>query len=161
MEASPAPIREMIAVFNEINRYAQANGMALAVERPGVAVYRMTVEEKHLSSPGTCHGGVVAGLMDAALGAAALSLAFTREELVATVEFKINYFRPVRLGDVLVARGTVEHAGQRLLAARGTIHRADADDGSEGEAVAGGLGTFNAYPLSKRDLAAFGLAQPS
>lgn len=157
MDLPPAPMEEMIAVFNGINQYAQANGMALEVEAPGVAVYRMTVEDEHLSSPGTAHGGIVAGLMDATLGAAALSLAFTRGELVATVEFKINYFRPVRLSDRLVARGAVAHAGRRLLTARATIYRAAADAAAEEEEpVASGLGTFNAYPLSKRDLADFG-----
>lgn len=148
---------DMIAVFNQINQYAQANGMALDVEAPGRVAYRMTVREDHLSSPGTAHGGVLAGLMDATIGAAALSLAFTRGQLVSTVEFKINYFQPVHLGDALVATGEIEHAGQRLITASGKIYRAGEDGTRDGEPVAGGLGTFNAYPMAKRDFS--GLAE--
>ena len=67
----------MVAAYNQMNHYGRANGMALTVPAPGQAEYRMTVRDEHLSSPNTCHGGVLAGLMDAALGAAALTLAFT------------------------------------------------------------------------------------
>lgn len=157
MESPPdASMEDLIAVFNQINQYAQANGMTLEVEAPGRVAYRMTVREEHLSSPGTAHGGVLAGLMDATIGAAALSLAFTREQLVATVEFKINYFQPVHLGDALVATGQIEHAGKRIVSASGKIHRAGEGGGASGEPVAGGLGTFNAYPMAKRDFSRFG-----
>jgi uncharacterized protein (TIGR00369 family) len=107
----------------------------------------MTIGEAHLSSPGTCHGGVVAGLMDAALGAAALSLAFTAGELVSTVEFKINYLHPVRLHDHLVARAIVEHNGKTLVVSSASISCPTRDN----VVVARGMGTFNRYPADKRD----------
>ena len=76
--AARPELAAMVAAYNHMNHYGRANGMALTVPAPGQAEYRMTIKEEHLSSPNTCHGGVLAGLMDAALGAAALSLAFTR-----------------------------------------------------------------------------------
>ena len=85
----------------------------------------------------------------AALGAAALTLAFTTGEFVSTVEFKLNYLHPVRLHDQLVARAAVEHTGNKLLVSSAVIYRLEAD-GQE-IAVARGLGTFNRYPASKRD----------
>lgn len=149
MQVSAVDWPALVAMYNQINRYGQANGMTLTVPAPGQAEYRMAIRDEHLSSPGTAHGGVVAGLMDAVLGAAALTLAFTAGEFVSTVEFKINYLHPVRLGDELRATAQVEHAGSTLVVSNGVVYRL-APDGAE-VAVARGLGTFNRYPATKRD----------
>ncbi|WP_317173423.1 PaaI family thioesterase [Hymenobacter armeniacus] len=151
-DSRPAPtLAAMVAAYSHMNHYGRTNGMALTVPEPGRAEYRMTVRDEHLSSPNTCHGGVLAGLMDAALGAAALSLAFTTLEFVSTVEFKMNYLHAVHLHDELVARGTVDHAGNTLVVSSCVIYRVK--EGQEEVAVARGLGTFNRYPANKRDFA--------
>ena len=139
----------MVAAYNQMNHYGRTNGMTLTVSTPGQIEYRMTVQNEHLSSPNTCHGGVLAGLMDAALGAAALSLSFTHLEFVSTVEFKMNYLHSVHLHDELVARGTVDHGGNSLVVSSCVVYRVK--EGQEDVAVARGLGTFNRYPASKRD----------
>ena len=141
----------MVAAYNQMNHYGRANGMELTVPAPGQAEYRMSVRAEHLSSPTTCHGGVLAGLMDAALGAAALSLAFVSQDLVSTVEFKMNYLHAVHLHDELVAKGLVDHAGSTLVVSSCVIYRVKA--GQEDVPVARGLGTFNRYPANKRDFA--------
>ena len=141
----------MVAAYNHMNHYGRVNGMALTVPAPGQAEYRMNVRDEHLSSPNTCHGGVLAGLMDAALGAAALSLAFTKLEFVSTVEFKMNYLHAVHLHDELVAKGVVDHAGNSLVVSSCIIYRVK--EGQTDVAVARGLGTFNRYPANKRDFA--------
>lgn len=137
----------MIEVYNRINLYAQENGMVLTVIEPGHIRYEMTVQQKHLSSPNTCHGGAIAGLMDSVIGAAALSLAFTENNLVSTVEFKIHYFQPVHLGDVLVGTGKIDYKGKSLIISSGEIINQ-----ATGEMAAKAIGTFNVYPLSKKDL---------
>ena len=150
--ARPAPeLATMVAAYNRLNHYGRANGMELVVPVPGQAEYRMAILEAHLSSPNTCHGGVLAGLMDAALGAAALSLAFTTLEFVSTVEFKMNYLHAVHLHDALLAKGSVDHAGNKLVVSSCVIYRIV--EGQEDVAVARGLGTFNRYPADKRDFA--------
>jgi uncharacterized protein (TIGR00369 family) len=146
---SPSEVAAMVAVYNRINHYGRANGMALTVPQPGAADYRMVVREEHLSSPNTCHGGVLAGLMDAALGAAALTLAFTTQEFVSTVEFKMNFLHAVHLHDALEARGRVDHTGNTLIVTSCVIYRVA--EGKDPVAVARGMGTFNRYPASKRD----------
>lgn len=146
MEQLP-DVATLVAIYNQINNYGRVNGMDLMVTQPGEVVYTMTIADEHLSSPGICHGGVIAGLMDAALGAAALSLAFTAGELVSTVEFKINYLHPVRLRDHLVARATVEHSGKTLVVSSASISCPTRDN----VVVARGMGTFNRYPADKRD----------
>ena len=150
--ARPVPeLAAMVAAYNHMNHYGRANGMTLTVPAPGQAEYRMSVRDEHLSSPHTCHGGVLAGLMDAALGAAALSLAFTNLEFVSTVEFKMNFLHAAHLHDHLVAKGVVDHAGNKLVVSSCVIYRVA--EGKEDVAVARGLGTFNRYPASKRDFA--------
>ncbi|UOQ72675.1 PaaI family thioesterase [Hymenobacter cellulosilyticus] len=139
-------VATLVAIYNQINHYGRTNGMQLTVASPGQVEYSMTVRPEHLSSPGTCHGGVIAGLMDSALGAAALTLAFQTGELVSTVEFKINYLHPVRLQDLLVARARVDHPGKTLVVSSAEIHCLNRE-----LIVARGMGTFNRYPADKRD----------
>ncbi|GAB2772015.1 acyl-CoA thioesterase [Hymenobacter luteus] len=144
----PIPnVPALVALYNQMNQYGRTNGMELTVTQPGDVRYTMTIRDEHLSSPGTCHGGVLAGLMDATLGAAALSLAFTAAELVSTVEFKINYLAPVRLHDELVAHGVVEHSGKTLVVSSAFI----TCPARNNLVVARGMGTFNRYPATKRD----------
>lgn len=135
-----------IEIYKKINIFEQENGLELTVNKPGESYYEMTILDKHISSPNTCHGGVVAGMMDSVIGSAALSLAFKTNHLVSTVEFKINYFKPVHLGDVLVGEGKVDFEGKKLISSSGEIR-----DKETGELVAKAMGTFNKYPLAKRD----------
>ena len=138
------PMKEMIEIYNQINNYGRDNGMIPELIEPGVVEYTMEVTEKHLSSPNTAHGGIIAGLMDSVLGAGALSLAFTNKNLVSTVEFKINYFHPVSLGDTLIGRSKIEFHGKSIIATSAEIHCR-----RRNLLVAKGIGTFNAYPMDK------------
>lgn len=134
-----------IAFYKKINTFERENGMDLTVKASGVVSYQMTILDKHLSSPNTCHGGVVASLMDATIGAAAMSVSLKNSFLVSTVEFKINYFKPVVLGDELITEGVVDFEGKKLITSTGEIR-----DKKTGELVAKAIGTFNKYPLSKK-----------
>ena len=135
-----------IELYKQMDLFAKDNGMVLTVDTPGESHYKMVIKEKHLSSPNTCHGGVIAGFMDAVIGSAALSLAFTNNNLVSTVEFKINYFKPAHLGDVLIGRGKVDFSGKSIITSSGEII-----DETTGDMVAKAMGTFNQYPLGKKD----------
>ncbi|RMD59193.1 MAG: PaaI family thioesterase, partial [Nitrospirae bacterium] len=117
----------------------------MQVKEIGHVRYDFKVLEKHQSAPGHCHGGVLAGLMDATLGGSALTYAFAQGKLCATVEFKINYFLPVHLHDELIAEGRIEHTGKRLVHTVAEIRKKDT-----GEVVAKGIGTFNLYPMEKK-----------
>ena len=98
-----------------------------------------------MSSPNTAHGAVMAGFMDCVLGLSALSLAVTEGNLTSTVEFKLNFIRPVHLGDELIGTGRVEHKGKSLLISTGEVRLA-----KSGELVSKGQGTFNTYPMTKK-----------
>jgi uncharacterized protein (TIGR00369 family) len=135
-----------IEIFKKINNYDAENGMDFEIHSPGVITYRMKIQDKHLSSPNTAHGAAIAGFMDCVLGLSALSLAFTENNLTSTVEFKINYIRPVKLGEELVGTGKVIHKGKSLIISSAEVRVSGSDD-----LVAVGQGTFNTYPFAKKD----------
>lgn len=138
-------VQKFITLFRQINKYDEFNGLKFEVLSPGAIVYRMNVQEKHMSSPDIAHGAAIAGMMDCVLGLSALSYSITEDNLVATVEFKINYLKPVRLNDELTGSGKVVHKGKSLLISSGEIRN------QKNELVALGQGTFNAYPSTKKD----------
>ena len=134
-----------ITLFKSMNKYDSDNGLVFEIHEPGSITYKMKILEKHLSSPNTAHGAALAGVMDCVLGLSALSQAVPMGNLTSTVEFKINYVRPVHLGDEIIGTGRVVHKGKSLIISSGEIKN------EKGELIAVGQGTFNTYPLSKKD----------
>lgn len=130
--------------FRSINHFDRENGLSFEILAPGEIIYRLKVQEKHLSSPGIAHGASIAAFMDCVLGLTALSKALTENNLTSTVEFKLNFIRPARLGDELIGTGKIDYKGKSLIIASGDIKLAS------GELIAKGLGTFNTYPLEKK-----------
>ena len=137
---------QFIQLFRKINRFDEDNGLDFEIHAPGKITYRMKILEKHLSSPHTAHGAVIAGFMDCVLGLSALSESVIHGNLTSTVEFKINYIRPVKLGDIITGSGEVVHRGKSLIISHGEIRLENSK-----ELVAMGQGTFNTYPFAKKD----------
>lgn len=137
-------VKELYDKFNQLDKQMD---FQLKVNGPGDIEYSVVIGEKHLSSPGVGHGAVIAALMDAILGTTALTAVYDEGNLVSTVEFKVNYFKPSFIGDKLVAKGEIEFKGKSLIATSARIFKA-----SSGELVSKGLGTFNIYPMEKRGL---------
>lgn len=129
--------------YEQMNTYMRENGIKHHIHEPGSTTAKMTILPKHLSSPGVAHGGSMAGFMDSTLGFCALSAAIPEGNLVSTVEFKLNYFKPIHLGDKLEGKGKVLRKGKTFIVTIAEIWRGD-------DLVAHGQGTFNVYPLSKR-----------
>ena len=129
--------------FEEVNTFGKTNGHQYEVIKAGEVITKMKILDIHQNSPGIAHGGSLAGMMDAVLGVAALSSTVLDGNLVSTVEFKINYFKPIYLNDELVGKGKVIRKGKSLVVSIGEIYRGE-------EMVAHGQGTFNVYPIAKR-----------
>jgi uncharacterized protein (TIGR00369 family) len=136
---------QFITLFKSINMFDLDNGLLFEIHEPGHITYKMTIQEKHLSSPNTAHGASLAGFMDCVLGLSALSQAITQENLTSTVEFKINFVRPVHLGEEIIGIGKVASKGKSLIITTGEVKNA------KGEIIALGQGTFNTYPFEKKD----------
>ena len=142
-------MENIIEIYNQVNQFGKENNLKLSIIKPGVITYEMEVLQKHLATPNTMHGGMLAAMMDGVIGVAALSLVTPDNKLVSTVEYKINYFKPVYLGDILIGKGQVDNAGKRIISTSGKIYN------QNNEVVATGMGTFNAYPFEKSDVAEY------
>src|SRR3989304_5633128 len=78
------------------------------------ATIRLTVKEELLQSLGVAHGGVVGTMIDTVIGVAA-GRTLKEPAAIVTVEYKVNFYQPSRLGGVLTARGGGLHAGGRAV----------------------------------------------
>src|SRR5262249_54016868 len=101
----------------------------------GFSKLELVVGPQHLRSRDILHGGVIASLVDTALGLASATKAPHGLDVV-TVQLNINYIRPAWPGETLVAHGSVIHSGRRTAVARGEVATA------AGELVASASGTF-------------------
>ena len=97
----------------------------------------LSIRDDHLSPAAKAHGGVIAALLDYACGIAVCTT-LSPADLCSTVEIKVNYFKPVSLGDHIEARATVTFRGNKLCALNALLMR----DGEQ-EPVAMASATFN------------------
>jgi len=99
--------------------YAELIGLRIAEQRPGFSRCELAIEDKHLNPLRVVHGGVLYALADTGMGAA-LYPTLAHEEICATIQIVMNYFKPVRAGAIICAselinRGkTVAHIESRL-----------------------------------------------
>lgn len=100
----------------------------------GATTLRLDLEQKHMSRANRVHGGVLFTLLDSALGRAIVN-ALPEGRGCATVEIKINYFRPIQSGRV-TARGWKRELTRSLGYAEGEIVN------EEGKVLARASGTF-------------------
>jgi len=78
----------------------------------GRAIVTLTAGPQHANPMGTLHGGVLCDIADAAMGMAFAST-LAPSESFATVELKINFFRPVWEA-TLKAEGKVVRRGRSI-----------------------------------------------
>lgn len=79
------------------------------------AIVSIDLNEHKVNVRGVAHGGVVASLIDIAMGTAAGGGNYdTRKRLVATQELKVNYLAPAK-GKRMTATATVVRAGSRSI----------------------------------------------
>ena len=74
-------------------------GMQFVRAGDGECEIKLDVEKRHMSSAARVHGGVFFTLVDTAMGRSVISK-LSEGRGCATVEAKINYFRPVQGGHV-------------------------------------------------------------
>lgn len=108
----------------------------------GEAEFEVTVDDPHLRTLGLLHGGVVATLLDTAMGSAANSVA-PPDHHVVTVQLGVNFIRAAEKGDSLVATGHVRHQGRKTIVSAGEVTNAKND------LIAMGTATFMILPVPK------------
>lgn len=135
----------LIEKYVENNHFGRLLGMDFKIIEEGQVEYFLTVKKEHLATPASVHGGVIAALVDAALGVSALSAVYKENKVVSTVEYKLNFMAPACLNDELKAIAKVEQKGKRILVVSCDVVNTKHNE----RVVAKALGTFNAYPAEK------------
>ena len=79
--------------------YADLLGLTVEEQRSGFSRCSLTISEKHLNPHHVVHGAVLYALADTGMGAA-LYPTLEAGEICATIEVKINYYKPVAAGTV-------------------------------------------------------------
>ncbi|KMO16894.1 PaaI family thioesterase [Methylobacterium platani] len=86
-------------------------------------LHGLVVEGKHRNRNGVVHGGVMATLLDMALGRVAAEAQGGRRQ--ATISLDLQFLAPVETGEFLVAEGRVVRATRSILFMQGTLRVED------------------------------------
>ena len=94
--------------------YAKREGRALSLG--------LRIEQRHLNSRGTCHGGLLATLADIALGYACVAASEEgQSKNFVTIDLSIEYMATTSAGDWLYSEVKVLNADSRTAAAAGHL----------------------------------------
>ena len=117
----------------------------------GRVMATVTIEEKHQGPPGYAHGGLLAALLDEAMGAASW---FAGNRTVS-VHLSFDYKRPVPLGTPVEVSGRMERREGRKIFTSGIITLPD------GSVAVSAQGIFVDAPQLLQDASGFRLAPPN
>lgn len=96
----------------------------------GHAVLELPIIHEVTQSRGNVHGGVIASMVDAAVGAA-LRSTLNIGEAGVTVELKLNYLRPAN-GNKLIAKGDIIKKGKSITVGKAVIENDKKDEVATG-----------------------------
>lgn len=115
-------------------RFTEWMGIELVSLDHGTSEIRLNLEAHHLNPGGIAHGGVIASMLDIAIGLAHRTQ-LGMEATHVTVQLHVNYLRPARAG-TLIARATSVRSGKRVGYGEATLH------GDDDETLARASATF-------------------
>lgn len=118
---SKARAQQRVAHLAAKDRFAQAMDITFVDGGPGHAKVALTVGEQHLNFNGSCHGGAIFALADAAFGLASNSHGL----IAAGIDAHITYQLAAVLGDELTAAAVEVSRSRKLAVYRIDVTRAD------------------------------------
>jgi len=105
--------------------FAVLLGISITEVSEGRVVFTTEPSEYHYNPLGTVHGGVMATLLDSALGCAVQST-LPAGTSYTTLELKVNYLRPVTTKTgTIYAEGKIIYVGGRIATAEGRLTDAE------------------------------------
>ena len=119
--------------FVECDRFAKHLGVEMLEYSPGRAAARMTIQDHHLNSAGTVHGGAIFSLADAVFSVASNS----HGTLAIAINVSISFFKAVKSGALTASAEEVslnpklatylitvtDDAGNKIALFQGTVYR--------------------------------------
>lgn len=124
---------ELIVAFvkNMESPFDKKMGIELKKAEKGSAILELQTKQDFTNSLGIIHGGIIASLCDAAMGAAVMTLGI----YPITVEMKLNYLFPGDVDRKLVAIGSIVKKGRTFMIIEGEVYHKD-------QLIAKSLGTY-------------------
>ena len=116
--------------------FIQYLGISIDHREAGAARLRLKLLDMHMRGDGTAHGGLLTAMADTSLSQALRSIQ-TPDEVASTIELKVNYLSPARLGETMVSEAKVVQREGHIAIVAGDIR-----EESSGRLVLTGLGTF-------------------
>jgi len=113
-------------------------GLTFTELKQGYSKGMINVEPKLMNPHGFLHGGIIYSMADTGMGAALYSL-LEEDELCATVEIKITYFKPVKSG-IITCETKVVHKGKTMSALESEIYNNDL-------LVSKAMGTYSIFKI--------------
>lgn len=111
--------RAVVKSYVTAQNYLRLIGVELARLAPGRVDYRVPFRADLGQQNGFFHGGVIGGVAEAVMGAAAFTLVAAGHNIVGA-EYKLNLLSP-GLGSALLARGMVVKSGRTLIVCRADV----------------------------------------
>lgn len=113
-------LRKLMAGDHPAPPIASVLGFTLKEVDEGRAVFEMEVGEHQYNPIGCVHGGVIATLLDSAMGVAVHSTLLPGESYT-TLEFKVNFMRTLTMAtDRLLSEGKIVHRGRTTAISEAT-----------------------------------------
>jgi acyl-CoA thioesterase len=116
--------------------FADLIGLQFVQREGGHSRCTLEVKQKLLNPHGVVHGGVLYSMADTGMGGAVYTV-MEKDELCATIEIKIVYFKAVRAG-TLVCDTRIISRGKRIAALESEIT-------NDGRLVAKASGTYSVF----------------
>ncbi len=110
-------------------------GLQIHPQGDGTSTVELDAADEHLNPAGAVHGGVLATMIDVAMGAAVRT---TGGESPVTVSLTVTYLEPGRPGR-MEARAQVRKRGKRLMVVEAEVLQGD-------DVLADALATFSVKP---------------
>ena len=118
--------------------YGELIGLSFTELSKGSSECVLEVDAKLFNPHKVLHGGIIYSMADTGMGGALYSL-LEKDELCATIEVKINYFKPVREG-TLICRTKVVHKGKNVAVLESEVENED-------NIVAKAMGTYTIFKV--------------
>jgi acyl-CoA thioesterase len=115
----------LVQEYLKNNAFTQLLGLEFSWIEPGKVCYAMSVEAKHMATPGFLHGGVVSTLLDATMGAGAMTLVADEWKVVSTIEMNVSFLKPGLLGTKLQAVSEVVRKGKGVIFMKAILRNED------------------------------------